>query len=254
MDARDHDAVVRQSFERQVPLFCGPSSPFASRSGELSWIEPLDEEMIVLDVACGAAHAAEPLAGRVRQVVGIDLTPALLHLGAQRLHDQGIANVLLQEGNAESLPFTDGSFDVVYCRSSLHHFADPHRAVAEMVRVCRSGGRIVLVDLIAPTVDVRGRFDQIHQLIDPSHVRSFLEGELVQLLPGGIDDLVYGNTMTIRLPIDVAFTEQSEQVEVLNVLRAEVQRIGAATGLDPSEEDDKLTVSFLTCVVQGVRH
>jgi len=254
MDARDHDAVVRQSFERQVALFSGPNSPFGNRSGALSWFEPLDEGMTVLDVACGAAHAAEPVAGRVRQVVGIDLTPALLHLGAQRLHDQGITNVLLQEANAESLPFTDESFDVVYCRSSLHHFADPHRAVAEMVRVCRSGGRIVLVDLIAPAGDVRERFDQVHQLIDPSHARSFLEGELAELLPGGIDELVYADTMNIRLPIDVAFTEQSEQVEVLDVLGAEILGMGAPTGFDPSEEDDRFTVSFLTCVVQGVRH
>lgn len=254
MDPRDHDAVVRHSFERQAPLFSGPDSPFANRSGALSWIEPLDEDMILLDVACGAAHAAEPVAGRVRQVVGIDLTPALLHLGAQRLHDQGIANVLLQEANAESLPFADESFDVVYCRSSLHHFADPHRAVAEMVRVCRRGGRIVLVDLVAPSGDVRARFDQVHQLIDPSHVRSFLEGELAELLPGGLDELVYANTMTIRLPIDVAFSDQSKQAEVLEILRAEVRGEGTPTGFDPSEEDDKVVVSFLTCVVQGVRH
>jgi ubiquinone/menaquinone biosynthesis C-methylase UbiE len=183
MGAGDHNAVVRQSFERQVPLFSGPNSPFASRSGALSWIDPLDEGMIVLDVACGASHAAEPIAPRVRQVVGIDLTRALLHLGAQRLHDHGIGNVLLQEANAECLPFTDESFDVVYCRSSLHHFADPQRAVAEMVRVCRRGGRIVLVDLIAPSGDVREPFDQVHRLIDPSHVRSFLEEELAELLP-----------------------------------------------------------------------
>ncbi|HEY5171406.1 MAG TPA: hypothetical protein VIK54_06735 [Acidimicrobiia bacterium] len=67
MTARDHDEVVRQSFERQVPLFSGPGSPFARRaSGSLSWIEPLTRDMVVLDVACGAAHATEPVAPRVR--------------------------------------------------------------------------------------------------------------------------------------------------------------------------------------------
>ena len=67
MTARDHDEVVRQSFERQVPLFSGPDSPFARRaSGSLSWIEPLTRDMVVLDVACGAAHATEPVAPRVR--------------------------------------------------------------------------------------------------------------------------------------------------------------------------------------------
>lgn len=255
MDAGDHDEVVRRSFERQVSLFSGPNSPFAHRAaGALTWIEPLDQDMILLDVACGAAHAAEPLSGHVRQVVGIDLTPALLRVGAQRLHDQGIDNILLQEANAESLPFVDQSFDIVYCRSSLHHFADPRQAVAEMVRVCRIGGRIVLLDLVAPSGEVRERFDHVHRLIDPSHVRAFLEGEMVELLPGGIDGLAYADTMTIRLPLDVASTEQSQGGVVLDMLTSEVRGESEPTGFDPAEEDNTLVVSFVTCIVHCVRH
>jgi ubiquinone/menaquinone biosynthesis C-methylase UbiE len=254
MDVSDHDEVVRRSFERQVSLFSGPNSPFAHRAaGALTWIEPLNQDMILLDVACGAAHAAEPLAGHVRQVVGIDLTPALLEVGAQRLHDQGVASILLQEANAESLPFVDESFDIVYCRSSLHHFADPRQAVAEMVRVCRIGGRIVLLDLVAPSGEVRERFDHVHRLIDPSHVRAFLEVELAELLPGGIDGLAYADTMTIRLPLDIALTEQSQGSAVLDMLRAELRGEGEPTGLDPAEEENTLVVSFVTCVVHCVR-
>jgi ubiquinone/menaquinone biosynthesis C-methylase UbiE len=246
----DHDEVVRRSFERQVSLFSGPDSPFAHRAtGALTWIEPLDQDMIILDVACGAAHGAEPLAGHVRQVVGIDLTPALLQIGAQRLYDQGFTNILLQEANAESLPFVDESFDIVYCRSSLHHFADPRQAVAEMVRVCRIGGRIVLLDLVAPSAEVRERFDHVHRLIDPSHVRAFLEGELADLLPCGIDGLAYADTMTIRLPLDVALTEQPQSRAVLDMLSAEVRGEGEPTGFDPAKEGDDLVVSFVTCVV-----
>src|SRR5712692_5268380 len=101
MTESEHDAVVRRSFEQQVELFRGEDSPFARRPpSPLSWLEPLDREMIVLDVACGAAHAAEQAAPHVRQVVGLDLTPALLELGADRLHHAGVTNVLLQEGNA----------------------------------------------------------------------------------------------------------------------------------------------------------
>ncbi|MDQ1467860.1 MAG: hypothetical protein QOH10_2275 [Actinomycetota bacterium] len=246
--------MVRRSFERQVPLFSGPDSPFARRpSGTLSWIEPLNDDMIVLDVACGAAHAAEPVAERVRQVVGIDLTRALLDVGAQRLRGNGVGNILLQEANAESLPFLDESFDVVFCRSSLHHFAAPSVAVSEMVRVSRVGGRVVLVDLVAPADDVRDRFDHVHRLIDPSHVRTFLEPELADLLPGRIDELAYADTSTIRLPIDIALTDQSASAEVLDLLRAEARGAGRPTGFDPVEEDGKLVVSFTSCIVHAVR-
>lgn len=254
MQENPSDQDIRRSFERQVPLFSGPDSPFASRQPQaLSWIGPLEPESIVLDVACGAAHAAEPVAGAVRQVVGIDLTPALLKVGALRLADQGVTNILLQEGNAESLPFVDESFDVVYCRSSLHHFVDPRRCVDEMVRVCRSGGRIVLLDLVPPSEHVRDRFDYVHRLIDPSHVRSILEEELGDLLPDGVEGITVIDRLSIRLPLDVALTEQSNKAEILSILEAEVLSAGEPTGFEPAFEGDDLVVSFVTSIVHADR-
>jgi SAM-dependent methyltransferase len=250
-----HAEVVRRSFERQVHLFAGPDSPFAHRpSSTLSWVEPLDAEMIVLDVACGAGHAAEPVAAEVRQVVGVDLTPALLQLGAERLTENGVANVLLQEANAERLPFVDHSFDLVYCRSSLHHFGQPVDAVSEMVRVCRPAGRIVLLDLVPPDPEVRDRFDHLHRLLDPSHVRSFTESELASLVPGGVDGLAYASTSTLRLPIDIAITDQSDADQIFRLLRDELEGRGEPTGFGPVEENEQIVVSFTTCVVHGHRH
>jgi hypothetical protein len=124
------------------------------------------------------------------------------------------------------------------------------RAVSEMTRVCRTGGRVVLVDLVAPTSDVRERYDHVHRLIDPSHVRAFLDHEVAELLPGGVDGLTYADTATFRMPVDIAFTDQSDRAEVLDILRAEARGTGAATGFDPVVEDGKLVVSFTTCVVQ----
>jgi SAM-dependent methyltransferase len=247
----EHEHVVRRSFEHQQHLFAGPNSPFAQRSGSQAWIEPLSPDMIVLDVACGAGPVAESIAGHVRQVVGIDLTPTLLALGAERCGDSGVTNVLFQEGNAEALPFMDDSFDLVFCRGALHHMAQPRTAVAEMVRVCRAGGRVVLMDIVPPDADVRDRFDHLHHLIDPSHVKSFLEPELAGLLPGGMGALTYGDTFSIRLPIEVALTDQSHTDTVLELLRADMERRGDPTGFAPADEDGQLTVTFTTCVVHG---
>ena len=206
----------------------------------MSWLEPLTDDMVVLEVACGAAHVAESVAPRVREVVGLDLTPELLALGAARLRDVGVDNVLLQEGNAEALPFVDRSFDLVCCRSSLHHFADPARAVAEMVRVCRLGGRVVLSDLVAPSAGERDEFDRLHRLIDPSHVRAF----------DGVE-LSYGETTTTRLPLAIALTEQSEREPVFAALRGELAG-GARTGFDPEEGDDgSFVVAFTSCTIEG---
>src|SRR5688572_19408693 len=170
MSTTEHDDIVRRSFAGQTHLFRGHQALFARRAqSPTAWIEPLEPDMIVLDVACGAGHAAEIAAPHVRQVVGIDLTPELIALGAERLREAGVGNVLLQEGNAAALPFVDESFDLVMCRSSLHHMPDPQRAVSEMARVCRPGGRVVVADIVAAKSDVRDTFDEVHRPIYPSH-------------------------------------------------------------------------------------
>ena len=250
-----HDEVVRRSFDRQRELFSGDDSPFVRRpeSGTVTMLAPLTTEMIVLDVACGAAHASEVVAPHVRQVLGVDLTTSLLELGAARLRDSGVVNVLLQEANADALPFVDGSFDVVFCMSSLHHVGDPRRVVAEMVRVCRPGGRVVLSDLVAPSAETRDEFDRVHRLIDPSHRRALLASELAALPPDGLA-VTQGGITTTRLPVDIAFTDQSERDAVLTTLRAEMSGDAATTtGFDPAEENGSLVVVFPACTVTAAR-
>jgi ubiquinone/menaquinone biosynthesis C-methylase UbiE len=248
----DHDDVVRRSFDRQVGLFSGPDSPFVRRptGGVAERLEPFDPDMLVLDVACGAGHAAEVVAPQVRHVTGIDLTVSLLELGAARLAEAGVRNVQLQEGNAQGLPFVADSFDLVYCLAALHHIGDPARAVEEMARVCRPGGRVVLSDLIAPSAEVRVTFDDLHRRLDPSHHRACLEAELVALLPEG-HQLSYGATASARFPVSIAYTDQSDTAAVEEALRAELKG-GPATGFEPSEEDDgQLVVSFWTSTVHA---
>src|SRR5215218_6586096 len=191
--------------------------------------------MVVLDVCCGAAHAADVVAPRVHEVVGVDLTASLLELGAARLASVGVRNVLLQEGNAQHLPFVADTFDVAYCFASLHHVGDPAAAVVEMARVVGGGGRLVLQDLIVPVPDARDRFDAVHRRLDPSHRRAHLEAELVALLPAGLE-LTYAATTESRLPISIAYTEQSDVDGAEATLRAELD-CGPVTGLEPRDED-----------------
>jgi len=208
--------------------------------------------MIVLDVACGAAHAAEQVAPTVRQVVGLDLTRALLDLGAERLREAGITNVLLQEGSAAELPFLDASFDLVFCRAALHHMPDPSGAVAEMARVCRPGGRVVAADMVAPSAEVREAFDALHRRIDPSHAGVLLEAELADLLRT-VGPLAYGETSdSFRIPVEHILTDAADRDAVTSALDSELAG-GAKTGFDPVVEDGQTLVSFTNTVVHATR-
>ncbi|HEY6316294.1 MAG TPA: methyltransferase domain-containing protein [Acidimicrobiia bacterium] len=254
MSTAEHDAVVRRSFEQQAGLFTGERALFARhRLSALTWVEPLDADMIVLDVACGAAHAAEQIAPHVRQVVGLDLTPTLLALGASRLAHAGAANVLLQEGHAAALPFLDESFDLVMCRSALHHFADPGQTVAEMARVCRPNGRVVVLDMVAPSAEVRDAFDDLHRRIDPSHAGALLEDELADLLRDRVGSLTYAETLLpFRVAIDDIFTDVADRDAVHAGLDADL-RGGAPTGLLPQLEDGRVQVSITSTVIHATR-
>ena len=254
MGTAEHDAVVRRSFEQQVGLFTGERALFARRPlSALAWVEPLDADMITLDVACGAAHVAEQIAPHVRQVVGLDVTPALLAVGADRLRQLGVANVLLQEGNAAALPFVDESFDLVVCRAALHHFTDPGQTVAEMARVCRANGRVAVVDMVAPTSEVRDAFDEVHRSIDPSHAGALLEAELAELLRTRVGPLTYAETLPpFTVALDHILTDAADRGAVRTRLDADLAG-GAPTGLRPQLEDGRVHISITSTVVHATR-
>lgn len=107
---------------------------------EAAGVEPgLD----VLDVACGAGNATIPAALAGARVTGLDLSPVLLDEGRRRTQAAG-AEIEWLEGDAQALPFADGSFDRVISTFG-HMFAPDHeRTAAELLRVVRLGGTIAI--------------------------------------------------------------------------------------------------------------
>jgi ubiquinone/menaquinone biosynthesis C-methylase UbiE len=102
----------------------------------------------VLDVAAGAGNAAIPAALMGASVVASDLTPELIESGRLKARDRGVA-MDWREADAEALPFRDGEFDAVLSCVGVM-FAPHHQASAdELVRVCRPGGIIGLVNWTA---------------------------------------------------------------------------------------------------------
>lgn len=104
----------------------------------------------VLEVAVGTGLNL-PFYDSVQLIVGIDLSPAMLEIARARAQEIG-RDVDLREGDAHELEFDDGSFDSVVCTFSLCNVPDPDRALAEMNRVLRDGGSLILVDHIRSSV------------------------------------------------------------------------------------------------------
>jgi ubiquinone/menaquinone biosynthesis C-methylase UbiE len=101
----------------------------------------------VLEVAIGTGRNL-PFYPTDVTLTGVELSPAMLAIARQRAADRG-REVELHEGDAEALPFADASFDTVVCTLSLCTIPDHAKAIAEMHRVLRPGGTLLLLDHIA---------------------------------------------------------------------------------------------------------
>jgi ubiquinone/menaquinone biosynthesis C-methylase UbiE len=133
-----------------------------------------------LDVACGPGILACAQAPHARAVTGIDITPAMIEQARARQAAAGLENMAWHVGDATALPFESGSFDLVTTRYSFHHMPDPAASLAEMVRVCRSEGRIVVIDA-TPSPETQAAYDAMERLRDPSHTSALTLEQLREI-------------------------------------------------------------------------
>ncbi len=148
----------------------------------VQWCAP-QSEWIALDIATGTGHTALALAPHVSAVVGTDLTPEML-AEAKRLRSQrSLSNVFFQLADVHNLPFGAGTFDLITCRRAAHHFSNIRHALAEMRRVLRPGGRLVIDDRSVPEDDfIDTCMNELDRLHDASHVREYRPSEWRRLL------------------------------------------------------------------------
>lgn len=178
--SRRFAATAELVAERQEPRLA------STRSRLARLLAPVGTER-ALDVGTGAGAMAIALSGLVSRIVGVDLVPELL--AQARLRSPGGIEYL--EADATALPFEASSFDVVCTARTLHHVSQPERVVAEMDRVLRAGGAMLVVDQIAPdepaAAEALNRFERAR---DPSTSRVLSEADLRGLLARGDLELI----------------------------------------------------------------
>jgi demethylmenaquinone methyltransferase / 2-methoxy-6-polyprenyl-1,4-benzoquinol methylase len=119
----------------------------------------------VLDLATGTADLAIQVARRhpAVQVTGVDPSTGMLAVGGRKVVAAGLGGrVTLQPGDAQALPFKKGSFDAVSMAFGIRNVPDRPRALREMRRVLRGGGRVAILELSEPQGGVLGALARLH--------------------------------------------------------------------------------------------
>lgn len=169
----------------------------------------------VLEVGCGPGLVlaqATKVAGRV---VGVDVSLRMLQEARGRA-----TTAQLVRGVVEQLPFPDGSFDLAYSRSVLHHALDARSMLRELARVVHKRGRVALNDSIASEVpEWAENHNLVERLRDPSHGKMLPSGELLRAFAGaslrvsGIHEKRY--TRVLEEWLDVTSPKADARSEVL---------------------------------------
>jgi ubiquinone/menaquinone biosynthesis C-methylase UbiE len=135
----------------------------------------------VLDVACGTGALLEAVGAAHPRIwlAGVDISPDMLEVARRKLP----AGIELQVASAEALPFGDASFDTVVTTNSFHFFHAPNAALAEMRRVLRPGGALVVTDWCDDYLACR-ICDRLLRLFSAAHHRIYGSDECRALLEG----------------------------------------------------------------------
>lgn len=137
-----HQQAIQEQFTRTAEAF----AKFATRDTPEMLAERLEfaglrPHELVLDVACGPGAFVIAAAPQVRFATGVDLTPEMLRQARAFQAGRGIANAAFELGEAERLPYGDGTFDLVSCQFAFHHMPRPETTLVEMRRVTKPADR-----------------------------------------------------------------------------------------------------------------
>lgn len=249
----EHNERIVKQFTKQAAYFARlPGDPEAAQ-----WFvqcASVNSADVILDVACGAGTVACAAARIARQVTGIDLTAAMIEQAERLQTELGLSNLSWHLGNVNPLPYAGESFTAVLTRYSFHHFLDPVAVLAEMVRVCQPGGRVLVADLLLPPAKIEA-YDCMERIRDPSHVTVLTESELLGMFTRAglvaIQKSGYLFDLKLRQLLEASFSNPGDAERVRAIFEADVglDRLGIGV----HRKDGEIQFAYPISIVIGTK-
>lgn len=143
--SRDYFESVAGDWERVRKSY------FDDRVASIAIEKLLPRNLVLADIGCGTGTLTFELARFARTVIGVDLSKEMLRRARAAAEERELGNVQFRRGDASDLPLDSRSVDAAFSVMVLHFLEQPERAVAELCRITRPGGSVILVDLVQHT-------------------------------------------------------------------------------------------------------
>jgi ubiquinone/menaquinone biosynthesis C-methylase UbiE len=186
-EERDYYALEKKVYSAFAPFYDLVAAPLRNVRTEVARLADVGASSRVLDVATGTGSQARAFAARAGTVIGIDISDAMLRVASRK---PSMSNLTFRKADATALPFADARFDLSCISFALHEMplSVRRRVLAEMVRVTRPAGTIIIVDYGRPPGAGGAIFHAIVKLFERDHYVDFVRSDLPGLLDqAGID-------------------------------------------------------------------
>ncbi|MGK7896616.1 MAG: class I SAM-dependent methyltransferase [Xenococcus sp. (in: cyanobacteria)] len=182
--------AVSQEYNRLAPIYDRRWQNYINKS--LSFLvnfADISTEASILELACGTGELTKLLLERnpQQQITGVDISESMLEIARNKL--DAYPNVSLHHTSVTSLPFDNNSFDIVICANAFHYFPSPQLALAEIKRVLKPEGEVIILDWCRDYWVLK-ICDRIFKFIDPAYQRCYTQAELNRLLKNAGFNLV----------------------------------------------------------------
>jgi ubiquinone/menaquinone biosynthesis C-methylase UbiE len=197
----------------------------------------LEKNDNLLDVACGTGEFSVFCARRIKNVHGIDISQGAIDLAYEQVSSNScLDNVTFECHDVEKIPCATNSFSAVSCGSAFHHMENYLQVFGEMLRCCKSGGKIALQDIVAyDDMKVNSFFEMLEKNIDISHNATLNKQDFIDLFKQSQVDVIRSFVVEIELNFDEyinhAFQSSSNLKKIKDLL-------------DQGRQDEKIS-SFL---------
>lgn len=249
---------IKQSFSIQSENFENSNMSF-SKKEYLNYIVNsigLCKEDNVLEVASGTCACGRAIALNVSSVTCVDATLDMLKIGKNEAEKDGITNMRFIEALAQNLPFENNTYDIVITRLSFHHFEEMEKPFAEMNRVLKKSGKLVIIDMEATQDELREIEDKIETMRDFSHIRNRSKAEFENLYNNNMFELVKCETTPIKVDLkswlNLTKTPVNVQEEITMLMEAELNG-GKKTGFFPFKENDCIYFNQRWLFMMGIK-